>query len=97
MTEQFQEWLASWQVRQGRLPNPLDSRDAVVLAGAGKVGHEFLEALRASAVPVVAFADNNPAKWGQTVAGLPVLSAAEAVSRFGACPRSIPRPQFLRA
>jgi len=83
MTEQFQEWLASWQVRQGRLPNPLDSRDAVVLAGAGKVGHEFLDALRASAVPVVAFADNNPAKWGQTVAGLPVLSAAEAVSRFG--------------
>ncbi len=56
----------------------------VVLAGAGEVGRNALQALRRENVEVVCFVDNDPLKWGTTIAGLPALSPAAAAERFGA-------------
>src|SRR4051812_10587525 len=79
----FRELLTAWPRCRTQLPDLLDGRDGVVLAGAGKVGQEFLAALGVMAIPVFAFTDNNAAKWGQTVAGIPVLSPADAARQFG--------------
>ena len=54
-----------------------------MLVGAGKVGQEFLGALTESHIPVMAFTDNNPARWRQTVAEVPVLPPEDAVRQFG--------------
>jgi len=53
-----------------------------VLFGAGHLGRKVRAALAAD-FPVLAFADNDPGKWGATLDGLPVLAPAEAAERFG--------------
>lgn len=55
----------------------------LVLFGAGTLGQYALARLREAGVEPLAFADNNCRLWGQTVAGLPVLSAEQAAARFG--------------
>ncbi len=57
--------------------------DALALYGAGTLGQLVLEGLRRVGVPVVAFADDTPEKQGQTIAGLPVMSPREVVSKYG--------------
>ncbi|MGH9410435.1 MAG: FkbM family methyltransferase [Vicinamibacterales bacterium] len=64
-------------------PDLLEGREGVVLAGAGTVGRQFLDALRSAKVPVFAFADNGPDKWGARIGGVPVMAPSEAVPRFG--------------
>jgi FkbM family methyltransferase len=64
-------------------PPHLDPLDGVVVVGAGRVGREFLSALTASGISVLSFADNDPAKWGTTVAGHQVRSVPGAVGTFG--------------
>lgn len=56
----------------------------VVLLGAGEVGRGALNVLRREKIEVLAFADSNPAKWGGTVEGLPIVSPAAAAAKHGA-------------
>jgi FkbM family methyltransferase len=69
--------------RQGlfdRLAAPLERK--LVLFGTGQFGQLVLERLRLAGVEPCCFADNNPARWGQEIKGLEVLSPVAAVQRF---------------
>jgi len=57
--------------------------ERLVLFGAGGLGRKTLDGLRKVGIEPLAFADNNPALWGKQVAGLQVLSPADAAARFG--------------
>jgi FkbM family methyltransferase len=57
---------------------------SLVLFGAGNLGRRIAVTLRETGVEPLAFADNNPALWGRRVAGLEVLSPAQAAARHGA-------------
>ncbi len=67
---------AAWPRLRGSPARP------VVLHGAGGLGERMLAALRADGADAVAFADNGAMRQGTSVAGLPVLSPADAVERF---------------
>jgi FkbM family methyltransferase len=58
------------------------SAERIVLLGSGGLGRRFQRGLRAGGVEPLAFADNNPARWGGTIDGTPVLSPEQAVARF---------------
>jgi FkbM family methyltransferase len=64
-----------------RYAGPHDGR--LVLFGAGRLGRKVLAALRGTGLRVVAFADNNPALWGTSINGVPVLQPAEAAADHG--------------
>jgi len=72
---------------QARTASAWTSRAApggrLVLFGAGHLGRKVAAALAGSELQVLAFADNDPRKWGTTLDGLPVLAPAEAAGRFG--------------
>jgi FkbM family methyltransferase len=55
----------------------------VVIFGCAFLGRLTLSGARDAGFEVVAFADNNQSIWGQLLDGIPVLPAAEAVSRHG--------------
>jgi FkbM family methyltransferase len=55
----------------------------LVLFGAGGFGRRTLAGLRRVGIEPLAFADNNPALWGHSVCGVPVLSPADAAERYG--------------
>jgi len=57
--------------------------EAIVLCGAGVAGKAALRGLRAAGLEPRAFADNNSARWGQSVEGVPVFPPADAAKRFG--------------
>ena len=57
--------------------------DRLVLFGAGKLGRRTLAGLRRAGITPVAFADNDPGKWGRDLDGLPVLPPSEAADRHG--------------
>jgi FkbM family methyltransferase len=65
-----------WERRAGTERPPL------VLFGAGTLGRKLRAAL-GTRFPVLAFADNDPGKWGTVLDGLPVLAPADAATRFG--------------
>jgi len=67
----------AWRSRAGA------DHGQVVLFGAGHLGRKVRAALEGSGFPVLAFADNDPAKWGTVLDGLPVLAPDRAVERFG--------------
>jgi len=52
----------------------------VVISGCGHLGGLALAGARRAGLDVVAFADNDPARWGGTLEGVPILSPANAVS-----------------
>jgi len=56
---------------------------SIVLFGAGHLGVKVLKGLRMKGLEPVAFADNNPARWGQIVEGIKIFSPQEAADRFG--------------
>ena len=56
---------------------------SLVLFGAGGLGRKTLAGLRKVGIEPLAFADNNPALWGTSVEGLPVLSLPDAGREFG--------------
>ena len=58
-------------------------QESLVLFGAGGLGRRILVGLRQAGVEPRAFADNNPARWGTSESGVPILSPAEAADRFG--------------
>jgi FkbM family methyltransferase len=55
----------------------------LVLFGAGGFGQRTLAGLRRVGIEPLAFADNNPSLWGQSVCGVPVLSPADAAGKYG--------------
>ena len=57
-------------------------RNQTILMGAGALGRKCLKGLRLLGREAVCFCDNNPALWGQSVEGLPVLSPSAAAERF---------------
>ena len=56
----------------------------IVLYGAGNLGRRTLRLLRTHRQDAAAFIDNDPARWGTAVDGVPVLSVEDATSRFAA-------------
>jgi len=52
--------------------------DRIVILGAGRLGRKVLRGISDTGLKAVAFADNNPKMWGQTIDGLPVLSPDQA-------------------
>ncbi len=64
-----------------RLTGPLHEK--LVLFGAGGLGRRIEKELRQIGIRPVAFADNNPKLWGQSIGDVPVLSPADAGARFG--------------
>ena len=64
------------------LASPLGER--LVLFGAGPLGKRVLAGLRKAGVEPLAFADNNPSKWGSQIDGVPVLSPKDAATQYGA-------------
>ena len=55
----------------------------IVLFGAGNLGQRTLTGLRKVGIEPLCFVDNNSLLWGKTLKGVPVLSPAEGVARFG--------------
>lgn len=58
-------------------------RQDFVLFGAGNLGRRTLAGLRKLRIEPLCFVDNNRARWGEKVEGLPVLSPTEAAQRHG--------------
>lgn len=58
-------------------------RAPVVLLGAGGLGRYVLQVMKHNEVEVAAFTDNAKHLWGSSVDNVPVLSPADASSRFG--------------
>jgi FkbM family methyltransferase len=56
---------------------------SLVLFGCGKLGRATLRRLRGLGIEPLAFCDNNPGLWTQSVDGLQVFSPADAVRSFG--------------
>jgi len=61
----------------------LRPQDSIVLYGAGNLGMHTLRKLHQTGLSPVAFADDTPEKQGMLVEGLPVMSPADAVAKFG--------------
>lgn len=59
-------------------------RRPLVLFGAGNLGRMTVAGLRKLGIEPLAFADSDERLWGTSLAGLPVLSPAEAARRHGA-------------
>lgn len=57
----------------------------MVIFGAGQLGRFLLPAIRGAGAEPLAFCDNNSCLWGGEIAGVPVLSPTEAMSRFAEC------------
>src|ERR1700739_4506350 len=56
----------------------------MVLFGAGNLGRRTLKGLRELGIEPVCFLDNNEARWGDKVEGVPVLSPRDGAARYGA-------------
>lgn len=72
--------------REHRLSRELGSHPStpIVLYGAGNLGRRTLSLLRANGRDVAAYIDNDPARWGGTVDGVPVMSPDDASARYAA-------------
>jgi len=56
---------------------------AIVLFGARKMGRLLLEGLRQTGIEPLAFSDNDPTLWGQTIDGVEIRPPGEAAQTFG--------------
>jgi FkbM family methyltransferase len=64
----------------GQLSEPFYK--SLVLFGAGYLGRKVLAGLCKKDIQPLAFVDNDPTKWGQSIDGLQVLSPQEGAKRF---------------
>jgi FkbM family methyltransferase len=64
-----------------RLTDP--NQDSIILFGAGQLGKKALMGLLQLGIKPLAFADNNPQRWNQSIEGIPVLSPQVAADKFG--------------
>jgi FkbM family methyltransferase len=58
-------------------------RSRCVIVGAGTLGRKAVTLLREIGAQPLAFVDSNPQRWGTEIAGLTVLSPADAAKQFG--------------
>ena len=65
-----------------RLAAPFDE-NSIVLFGAGQLGRKTLAGLRKRGIEPLAFSDNNPHLWNQSIDDLIVLSPQEAAQKYG--------------
>jgi len=56
---------------------------SLVLFGAGGLGQKTLAGLRRLGIEPLAFADNDPSKWGKDINGVKIYSLQKAVEKFG--------------
>lgn len=61
----------------------LNKRSRIVIFGAGELGRKTLNGLRSLGLSPVAFCDNNQELWDHSLAGIPVLSPADAAAFYG--------------
>src|ERR1700733_1321638 len=54
----------------------------VVIFGSGHLGKLVLAGATGAGLNVLAFTDNNPAKWGQCIEGIAIISPQIAVHRY---------------
>jgi FkbM family methyltransferase len=59
------------------------SGNRVVLFGAGNLGRKALSCLRNVGIEPLAFADNNPSRWGTKISDVPILSPQTSADEFG--------------
>lgn len=59
------------------------SAPPLVLRGAGSLGRSILRRLLAAGIPVAALTDENPARHGEQVEGVPIVPTSEAIERCG--------------
>ena len=77
------DWAEQVKDRRREISARVGDRRDVVLFGAGELGQLARRDLEYSPFRPVAFVDNNAARWGATVDGLPVLAPHAAHKRFG--------------
>src|SRR3954470_19182151 len=56
----------------------------IVLFGAGNLGRRTSAGLRSIGIEPLCFIDNNEARWGESLEGIPVLSPSIGAQRYGA-------------
>ena len=66
-----------WHTFAGPAPSSL------IIFGCGQLGHFVLTGVREAGLRPIAYCDNNPATWGTSIEGVPVMSPVEAAQRFG--------------
>jgi FkbM family methyltransferase len=55
----------------------------IVIAGAGQLGRFVLPGVHGAGLKPLAYCDNNSSLWGTQIEGIPVMSPAAAVERYG--------------
>lgn len=86
-SDPLERTLAALERREGVLQRETGAFDSVargasqvVICGCGYLGRLALSGARRAGLDVVAFADNNAARWGGTLEGIPIMSPADAVA-----------------
>ncbi|ABF41846.1 Methyltransferase FkbM [Candidatus Koribacter versatilis Ellin345] len=79
------EGVAGAKLREATSFDELAGKDRtdLLLFGAGGHGRYTASGLRNAGIEPICFIDNNAALWGQRVEGVPVLSPAEGIRRYG--------------
>lgn len=77
------ESVASAAARAASTFDDLAGDAPIVLFGAGGLGKRTAASLKALGRPPVAFADNDPARAGSSIDGVPVLATSDAIARHG--------------
>lgn len=81
----FAGLLALWRYAFSAIALPVRLRRQILIVGAGKAGHQILEAIRRrphSGWMVVGFIDDDPRKIGTHVAGIPVLGDSQRLDEL---------------
>lgn len=80
----LQEPVAAARVRGESAFDEVAGERPIVLFGAGGLGRRIARTLAKLGRPAMAFADNNRARVGEQLEGLPILATEDAVARHGA-------------
>jgi FkbM family methyltransferase len=81
LEEKVEDALERSQTAFDRLSSPF--QNSIILFGAGRLGKKALDGLMQLGIKPLAFADNNPELWNQSIDNIPVLSPQVAVDKFG--------------
>jgi FkbM family methyltransferase len=86
LREVLTETVSAVQAREANALNDLlhARNNRCVIFGAGTLGRKAVALLREIGVEPLAICDSNQSRWGTEISGVPVLSPAEAATRFGA-------------
>ncbi|MFZ0964150.1 MAG: FkbM family methyltransferase [Terriglobia bacterium] len=71
------------RMRDGYERAALSGAGKVVIFGVGQLGQFLLPAVRSAGLEPLAYCDNNSRHWGVEIDGVPVMSPADALRRYG--------------